>query len=933
MTILSPYPRGFLMSKATAEVQGPSDWKSIVLGGSGWVFTHEPSLLPRLEQSSDGRDWVLIHGLYLPTRSTDRLDDVAATALAASMQGDQEFWELLDSVGGRYTVVRCRSGHVEVYHDAIGARSVYYSESEDLISSHAFLIQETAAHPARSPEEGSQGFITGWDRTPFIGISALLPNHSLHPASWSVVRYFPRTDNRYVTWTHQERLAEFIRIWNRQLEHIKVESGSVILSITGGADSRTTLALSRDHLEDFRTFTYTRRPSRSRSSASLALDKTIVDNLKSTVEIPNHRYFMIEDEDSTVPDSIRSLLAKNSIGNHGSWLIPHYLKAFPEEGCTHLRGFGYEIGRAYWIPKSESNSLAGLWALHRSRLNRRNTPENPESQRRNFDEGIHKWDYRQEMHGYNIYDIYYWEARVGRWGAEVLNETDIAFQTVVPINTRELLEITLSYPLEKRRQGFLFSELINESTPILNFLGKNDERNLYEIERDARLQAEAEARNPTFGRPLMVPEALVTETFGRPGPTRPSPDGELLVQQEDFRPGTRTHLEFPPQGVPGCLRFTVNTRYKAPTGRGRWNYQIRVDGTVLASWDGAIWNDPAHIHVSNLPAGANVSVTAQPIRDMSAYKSWSEATRAWITELEFREDEPEGDVSVGLDAPHAHIYDLGRPDKLQLSDLPSLNPDDLIAELPIRVDVEFTAGTLPLLVVRRENADRVVIMSNGAVDTSRTKGTPVFQRSSWWMDIPAHQIYICDPGTVGPAALSLAWGQISSRLWAVPAMSEAVQHIARALGTGAPADRTYFGSSAGGFLSIAMTALDPGSSAIVNNAQIDWTRWMAGGVSELRNSRFDGMLPAQLQAELPTRTNVLNLLTQQKQAPVIDYWVNTASPHDREVDLPVVQAFIDSGSPSAAHIHIHTYEDPHAGHNPMDRAATVNLIRSACHDG
>lgn len=932
MVAMDPYPRGFVLSRGSLETGAAAQWRTVELPSTDWMFHHDPLISPQLASSEDDGYWVLVHGLLLPTAPGTAPKEVAMRLLEASKNDSSAFLDLLDAVGGRYVVLRGNGSEFQVYNDAMGMRSIYFSPSGGLISSHANLIQEIRQHAVRSPEEGASGFITGWDRTPYLGIDALLPNHTLSSADWSVDRYFPRASNRFANWSHRDRIAEFIRIWNQQLENIKDQSESVLLSVTGGADSRTTLALSRDHLRDVQTFTYTRRPSRSASAKSLALDKTIVDKLKSTIEIPNHRYFMLEDEDSIVPEPVKALLAKNSIGSHGTWLIPHYLKAFPQHGIVHLRGFGYEIGRAYWIPKSHRSSLAQLWPLHKSRLNRRSTKESPGSQRRNFDEGIQRWDYCDDLHGYNNFDLYYWEARMGRWGAEVLNENDIAFQTVVPLNTRELLEIALSYPVEQRRQGFLFSELINESTPILNFLGKNDERNLYEIERDARLEAEAQSCKPTFGRPLMLPEVLTTDTFGATGPVRPSPEAELQIRQEDFRPGTRTHLELPVQDAPGGLRFTVNTRYKAPNGRGRWNYQIRVDGTVLASWDGAVWNEPVHVHVSNLPTGASVSLSAQPIRDMSAYKSWSGATRAWITDLEFREEEPEGDVSIGLDAPHAHIYDAQHPDKLQLGDLPSLNPDNFVAELPIRVDVEFNAGTLPLLVVRREDADRVVIMSNGAVDTNRTKGTPVFQRSSWWKDIPAHQIYICDPGTVGPKALSLAWGQISPRLWAVPAMTEAIHHISRVLGAGTPSERTYFGSSAGGFLSIAMAALDPGALAIVNNAQIDWTQWMAGGVNELRNSRFDGMLPAQLRQELPTRTNVLNLLTQQKQAPAIEYWVNTASPHDRQVDLPLVQAFIESGSPSAANIRIHTYEDPDAGHNPMDRAATVDLLCGARSD-
>lgn len=155
---------------------------------------------------------------------------------------------------------------------------------------------------------------------------------------------------------------------------------------------------------------------------------------------------------------------------------------------------------------------------------------------------------------------------------------------------------------------------------------------------------------------------------------------------------------------------------------------------------------------------------------------------------------------------------------------------------------------------------------------------------------------------------------------------EAVRLLAAVLGAQTPEQRTYFGSSAGGFWAWSAAILDPGSRAVVNNAQIDWTRWMAGAVNALRTARFDGILPATIRTKHPARSSVLELWRQKKKPARVDYWVNVASDHDRVVDLPQVEAFAREHPDLAGNLRILRYDDEAAGHNPMGREDTVEAI-------
>lgn len=233
-----------------------------------------------------------------------------------------------------------------------------------------------------------------------------------------------------------------------------------------------------------------------------------------------------------------------------------------------------------------------------------------------------------------------------------------------------------------------------------------------------------------------------------------------------------------------------------------------------------------------------------------------------------------------------------------------------------------------MLVVRKTSASRLVVVSNGAVDLKKSQREPVFQRSTWWPHIEGHLIYVCDPGTVGPDALSLAWGQLSTDYWFVPDAAVAVQTLSEVLGVRKPSNRCYFGSSAGGFLSLALAAYDPGCLAQVNNAQFDWTTWMAGSVNELRSQRFGNMTPVVIRTNYTARSNVLQLLAQKAHTGKIDYWVNIASQHDRVKALVQFEDFKARNALPNLHLSLHAYEDPQLGHNPLRQSDAVGILNN-----
>ncbi|AJI54738.1 hypothetical protein LA56_1016 [Francisella philomiragia] len=115
--------------------------------------------------------------------------------------------------------------------------------------------------------------------------------------------------------------------------------------------------------------------------------------------------------------------------------------------------------------------------------------------------------------------------------------------------------------------------------------------------------------------------------------------------------------------------------------------------------------------------------------------------------------------------------------------------------------------------------DNLLVMFNGAVDVSRAK-YPVFQRKSFIEYINANILIINDNTLTEDNGLSLGWYQ-SAPEWNL--QSDIVFLIKKYLMALEIKNESLFlyGSSAGGFIASIMATHFRGSTAIVNNPQVD----------------------------------------------------------------------------------------------------------------
>lgn len=568
-----PYLKGFLLSKQS--FPSVAHFTERKLSG-GWNFWSDDATETSFSENSED-DFVLIRGHWADT------SDAAGGVVAADLLGSRErsesaFEEHLGRVNGRYVVILSFRGEVHVYNDAVGLRSVYYSLTSDLICSHVNLLLELEPHEqVLSVKVANRAM----DATAFAQVRQLLPNFRLAPNSREIYRFYPVQENRFMSWSREQRLARVEELWSRTLSKYTAGDWRIAISVTGGLDSRLMLAMSKPHWESFASYTYgVAESDNTRHAEALHLDFKLVHELLPLLEMKSHDF--IDWEKLSEPSSeLAQLIQRNTIGDHGKRLVSAYRNLFPHSNWLHLRGTGVEIIRRYW--KVKDHSFEGI-------LRYLTYQDSPNLRERGVSLGYNE----PHIHGFHPLDLAYWEIRMGKWHAEILNEQDAAFETFLPIASREILELLLSFSHRERADADAVYELINRNAPTLNFIGVNNPKNLYEQMHEHH----ESLRQATFSDFRLGVKADAE-------PIYLAEDDILKLPSSDFETPNAISAALFTSPDFGDLSFRI-IRANTATHQLRW--QLHVGGVLHMECDGGN-AAPAHVTLRHLRPGAEVRLS------------------------------------------------------------------------------------------------------------------------------------------------------------------------------------------------------------------------------------------------------------------------------------------------------------------------------------
>ena len=260
--------------------------------------------------------------------------------------------------------------------------------------------------------------------------------------------------------------------------------------------------------------------------------------------------------------------------------------------------------------------------------------------------------------------------------------------------------------------------------------------------------------------------------------------------------------------------------------------------------------------------------------------------------------------------------------EISIDDLPDFLRGG-INRLPLECRVLTRGVSVPLLYSHKTATGRLVVFYNGAVDRKVKPEGILFQRSTWLDDVPASCLFLADPTLPLHEGLALGWGQIDADTDFPAIAADISASIARTLRLDQRGPVIHFGSSAGGFQAASAAAKMPGGTALVNNAQFDWTLYEMDSQVDAVVKLLGFSSKQELRATMPWRTSIPEYVKHYDASLNIKYLVNASSSFDVARQVPVFERLAELPSVTAA---IHRYEDMKAGHDPLGRKELMSHL-------
>lgn len=459
------FEQGYLITNHSVKMDGRypyfGNWAETVWNNT-FFYIHISQKLFLYEL--DGILYFLIGHAYDPFQGIAD-ENAILTRYAQVCNGDfDKGVPLIDDLTGLFLMGFTDGSNVTFWGDFECMRATYYGRIGDhwYLASHEELVafQETLtpdSYVARLEKyrwyhlygEGLPG-----DISHYLELKKLICNNfvTYKSARFSSHRFYPRGPLKMCESEAEyrrtvERIAAIMRT---SLELTAKKWPRVAVSVTGGRDSKGSLAASvsiKDHLQ---YFSYNSQPSEK-------VDCEAAHKICASLGI-QHTTYDIPLDKSIYPEYalVRAILCVNSnrrYFNHNDIMKRIYFrKAHPFD--VEVKSWTSEIGRAFYYVRY------GVRHLQKKATGRRVNVMNNIfllAPRLMYQTDKRYWAYlknsefTEHMFNYDWSDIIDLEMRDSRWGADVLCcEHMFSYDVTVPYNNRHLGDLLLSPPFEKR---------------------------------------------------------------------------------------------------------------------------------------------------------------------------------------------------------------------------------------------------------------------------------------------------------------------------------------------------------------------------------------------------------------------------------------------------------------------------------------------------
>lgn len=382
----------------------------------------------------------------------------------------EDFYSAFNRLTGVFSLIQCSKGKVTVFGDPTGMQTVFYTAEEGkyCVSSHTMLLGELLrlswdpyvtklAEYRFFPLLGNS--LPG-DLTQFLEVKRLVPNHSVTLSKNGVqVNRFYTPHKRDIS---QEEIVDRVSdLLHRNLSLISKKWKKPAISMTGGCDSKTTLACANGLYDRFSYFSYS-------SSESEKVDAEAAAKICSALGL-THRIYWIPENDEQVPGAAETAkLLRWNTGDlcdcNANDVRKRVVFADTKDFDVEVKSWASEVGRAYYskrfngrtdfgsVPTPRACTTLYKFFLHNRKLVRETDKV--------FERYLAQYFRQDPDSPIPWQEQFFWEFRMPSWnGLVITGEHRYSFDITIPYNNRLILEYLLSASPDDRLHDVVYQKI------------------------------------------------------------------------------------------------------------------------------------------------------------------------------------------------------------------------------------------------------------------------------------------------------------------------------------------------------------------------------------------------------------------------------------------------------------------------------------------
>jgi hypothetical protein len=456
------YAGQFLLGQRKVDVQ--PGWRTLSVAGLA-LMTH-PQVRVVQVASADGVRQLTLLGEIMDPHSPNLENEDILRVLLNRFTTRTDLVKATTPLGGRWILIGKNGSDFFLFHDALGLRQVFHTDSRSAkelwVMSQPGLALDILGlriDPEATAFVRSYAFRSHpeyrWPGTasPLSELKRLLPNHVLDLRSCTVERYWPMEPlERISVETAVDRLSHALPGLVRAI----TRRHSTVLSLTAGIDSRLVLASARG-LTDRISFVTVRQSKMSGHHPDIVVANRLLAHLGLRHEIVRARATMSAEFSRWFKQN--AFLAHDQYGPDAE-----AIRAYGGRTRVALTGSGAEVGRCPFRLEIPNPDRQEIDARQLARLQRMD--DEPVAVK-SFDAWLLD---AQPRFNVGLLELFEWEQGHGSWLAMTQLEFDTAWRDIfTPYNCREVLVTLLSVDeLHRKAPDYkIFRILIKKLWPAL----------------------------------------------------------------------------------------------------------------------------------------------------------------------------------------------------------------------------------------------------------------------------------------------------------------------------------------------------------------------------------------------------------------------------------------------------------------------------------